>query len=241
MASNQQTRISVCMATFNGEKYILDQLLSIIKQLEPLDEIIISDDSSTDGTIDIIKSIGDSRIKLIEDQKFHSAIFNFENALKHASNDLIFLSDQDDLWVENKVKVMKEALANYDMVVCDCSIIDENNNVLEKSYFNLVNSAPGIIRNLRKNTYFGCCMAFKIEVLRKALPFPKDIPMHDIWLGFISDIYFSAVFLAEPLTFYRKHSSNASIASAVVSNLSLITKLKFRINILKYFPTLLFR
>lgn len=94
------------MTTYNGEKYISVQLDSILKQLSENDEVIISDDSSTDRTVDVIKNFKDKRIKLYEDNHFHSPIFNFENALEKASGDIIFLSDQDDVWLDNKVKIM---------------------------------------------------------------------------------------------------------------------------------------
>lgn len=234
-------RISVCMATYNGEKFIEAQIKSILHQLKDEDEIIISDDSSTDRTLDIVRSFDDSRIKIFANQKFANPIFNFENALKLAKGQVIFLSDQDDLWHPEKVSKMLNVLHDADTVICDCSIIDETGTELVKSYFDLVKSSPGILHNLKKNTYFGCCMAFKREVLNKALPFPKQIPMHDIWLGFVSDVFFKSVFLNECLTYYRKHSNNASIASDVVSNLNIMTKLKFRINIIRYLPNLFFR
>ncbi|MDE5758415.1 MAG: glycosyltransferase, partial [Allobaculum sp.] len=91
--------ISVCIATYNGERYIETQIRSILDQLNEDDEIIISDDSSTDRTLDIIRSLNDSRIKLFAGNKFHSRTFNFENALKQATGDFIFLSDQDDIWL----------------------------------------------------------------------------------------------------------------------------------------------
>lgn len=234
-------KISVCIATYNGEKYIQEQLDSILDQLGPADEVIISDDSSTDGTLSIVGSFNDKRIKIFANQTFRNPILNFENALKHAQGDIIFLSDQDDIWADQKVKKMVDAMTHADMVVCDCCFINDDNKVILDSYFALVKSRPGVLRNLRKNTYFGCCMAFKREILKKALPFPKDIPMHDIWLGFIGDLFYKPVFLNETLTNYRKHDNNVSIASDVVSNLGLITKLKFRLNILKYVPALMFR
>ncbi|RZK40533.1 MAG: glycosyltransferase family 2 protein [Pedobacter sp.] len=235
------TKISVCMATYNGAKFIQNQIDSIIKQLGKDDEIIISDDSSTDNTIEIIQSFKDDRIKLFPNQKFRSPITNFENALQLATGEIIFLADQDDIWHDSKVEKMAAALENADMAVCDCSFIDDNNKITLDSYFKLVSSSSGVIRNLKKNTYFGCCMAFRKRILKKAIPFPKDIPMHDIWLGFVSDLCFKSVFINESLTYYRKHNNNASIASDVISNLSLLTKLKFRYNVVKYLPVLLLR
>lgn len=233
--------ISVCIATYNGEKYIFQQLESILSQIGDSDEIIISDDSSSDRTLEIVKSFEDQRIKIFENQTFKNPIFNFENALIHSKGEFIFLSDQDDIWQEQKVEKMLLSLQDADMVLSDCSFIDAENRVILDSYFKLVKSGPGVLRNLRKNSYFGCCMGFRRKILKKALPFPKDIPMHDIWLGFVSDLFFRVVFLDEKLTLYRKHSNNASIASDVVSNLNLYTKLKFRVNTVKYIPALILR
>lgn len=233
--------ISVCIATYNGERFIKDQLMSILHQLGPADEIIISDDSSTDNTLQIIDSLNDKRIKVFKGQVFGSPIFNFEHALSKATKDYIFLSDQDDLWVEGKVKAMHQALQQFDVVVSDHSVIDNQGRLLVPSYFEKVRSAPGIWHNMKKNTYYGCCMAFRKEVLFKALPFPSDIPMHDIWLGFVADVYFKSLFINHPYTLYRKHEHNASTASDFESNSSLISKISNRLNYLKYFPLLLRR
>ncbi len=234
-------RISVCIATYNGANFLNQQMESILSQIGSNDEIIISDDSSTDDTIKLLKNFKDRRIIIFENQKFGNPIFNFENAINHATGNYIFMSDQDDIWHEDKVKVMVEALDKSDLVICDCSIIDSEGRVLIQSYFDLVGSGSGIIKNLRKNTYFGCCMAFRKRLLTKALPFPKDIPMHDIWLGFVADVFFKSTFIPQKLTLYRKHDNNVSIASDVTSNLSLLTKLKFRFNLIKYLPILLLR
>ncbi len=234
-------RISVCIATYNGEKYIKQQLESILSQLGPEDEVIISDDSSTDQTISVVKSFGDKRIKIFEGQQFKNPIFNFEHAFSKAKNEYIFISDQDDLWVEGKVKTMMEALGHADMVVSDHSVIDEDGNILIPSYFKVVRSAGGVWHNMKKNTYYGCCMAFKRKVLFKALPFPKDIPMHDIWLGFVADVFFKSTFIDYPYTQYRKHTQNVSTASDFESPASFITKINNRLNYLKYFPLLLSR
>lgn len=233
--------VSVCIATYNGEKFILQQLQSILAQLAEYDEVIISDDSSTDQTLAIIYSLNDSRIKVFPGQTFRSPIKNFEFALQQASHDYIFLSDQDDIWVEGRVDAMMKVLETADMVVCDHSVIDEQGNILMPSYFELVPSRPGLLHNLKKNTYYGCCMAFRRRVLEKAFPFPKDVPLHDIWLGFVSEIYFKTIFLDYPYTLYRKHANNATTGTEIKSSNSLLKKLQIRYNTVKYLPTLLFR
>lgn len=205
--------ISVCMPTYNGEKYIKEQLDSILCQLSQDDEVIISDDSSTDRTIEIIKSYNDARIKLLEDNHFKSPIYNLENALKQAKGDYIFLADQDDVWYPNKVAVVLNYLQEYDCVVSDATVVDSDMNVIHDSFMKLNHSKKGLIRNLIKNGFLGCCMAFSKNILDKALPFPNPIPMHDTWIGLVSEKYGKTHFLKEPLIYYRRHGDNASPTS----------------------------
>lgn len=236
-------RVSVCIATYNGAQFIKQQLDSILTQLSRDDEVIISDDSSDDNTIDIIKSFNDNRIKLFENQKFRNHVRNFEFALKQASNPIIFLSDQDDVWVLGKVDIMKKELENYDIVVCDHSVIDEKGTILLKSYFNhfTFRSKPGFFRNLFRHSFSGCCMAFKKTVLLKCLPFPKDIDYHDLWIGMVGNIFFKVRFINQPLTLYRKHSDNVSFGTELKSKNSLSIKIKMRWNVIKYLPFLIRR
>ena len=219
--------ISVCMATYNGEKYIRDQLQSILTQLSENDEVIISDDSSTDQTINIIQDLNDDRIILLENQKFNSPIYNFENALKFASGDIIFLSDQDDIWKAGKVKIMKNYIKNYNLVLSDAEIIDGEGRILEESFYKINRSKGGIIRNIVKNSYLGCTMAFNRKILNKILPFPKDLPMHDWWIGLISEMYGKVYFLEDKLISYRRHENNATKTGSK-SNYNLFQKIKFR-------------
>ena len=127
--------ISVCMATYNGAKFIREQLKSILLQLSLEDEVIISDDSSTDNTIEIIKSFHDHRIQLFEKNTIHSPIYNLENALKHARDEYIFLSDQDDRWKENKIAVCMESLKTNNLVVHNAEIINGEGNLLFPSFY----------------------------------------------------------------------------------------------------------
>lgn len=228
----KMTDVSVCIATYNGEKYIAKQLESILSQDLPVDEIIISDDSSTDRTVDIIKSYSDIRITLLENNKFRSPIFNFENALKYATGAVFFLSDQDDIWLPSKVRVLREYLRHYDLVISDASLIDASCCVVEDSFYKLRSSGSGFLKNLYSNTYLGCCMAFNRKVLEKALPFPTNIPMHDMWLGMIAEIFGKTLFCSETLVYYRRHSSNASPAAIGTSCYNIIDMISFRYNLL---------
>ena len=229
--------ISVCVTTFNGEKYIGEQLDSILSQIGMNDEVIISDDSSVDNTIDIIESFNDSRIKLLKNNKYYNPIYNFENALKKATGDYIFLSDQDDIWMNNKKLEMINLLKDCDCVVSDAIVIDSNNNIINKSFFELNKSKSGLINNIIKNGYLGCCMAFKRKILEKALPFPKQIPMHDMWIGVIAEKYGSVLFYNKPLIYYRRHGNNHS-STAEKSQYSIFKKIRNRFylicNLIKY-------
>ena len=224
--------ISVCIATYNGEKYIKNQLDSILAQLDTNDEIIISDDSSTDKTVKIIKSFNDNRIVLYENQKFKSPIFNFENSLYYASGDYIFLSDQDDIWVPNKVEIMKKYLLSYDLVLSDTDIIDSHGNIQKKSFYQMNGSKKGLLSNLIKNSYLGCTMAFNQNILQRSLPFPKDIPMHDWWIGLIGELYGKTHFIDKKLIYYRRHGNNASPAGEK-SHYTLLKKILFRTIMIK--------
>ena len=205
-------KISVCMAAYNGEMYIREQIESILKQLKANDELIISDDNSSDKTSDIIREINDPRIKFIINNGEKGYTKNFENALKKSSGDIIFLSDQDDVWVDNKVEIMLKHLENADMVVSNAKIVDSQLQVINDSHFLLHNVKKGFWNNFLKTRYIGACMAFKRSVLDKALPFPKHQKYcaHDYWLTIVSEAFFRISLVYEPLLLYRRHDNNAS-------------------------------
>lgn len=204
--------ISVCMATYNGEKYIKMQINSILKQLNEEDELIISDDLSTDNTIKYIKEINDKRIKLFFHEENHGYTKNFENALKHAKGDYIFLSDQDDEWTEDKVAITLEELKKYNFVVSDCITINEEDLIIDESRFKTFSIKKGFIRNMIKTRYLGCCMAFDRNVLNAVLPFPKNEKLveHDVWIALVSERYFKVGLIDKPLIYYRRHGNNTS-------------------------------
>ena len=127
--------ISVAMATYNGEKYIKEQLESILRQLNVNDEVVISDDGSTDNTIKIVNDFKDSRIKIICGPK-KGIIKNFENAIKNCTGKYIFLSDQDDIWLDNKVnEVLNCFKSDITCVLHDAKIVDTNLNAIDDSFF----------------------------------------------------------------------------------------------------------
>ncbi len=223
-------KVSVCMATYNGENFIKEQLNSILKQLSSSDELIISDDGSTDRTIPIIESYRDERILLLHSEH-KNLIFNFENALEHATGEIIFLSDQDDVWFDHKVEKCKDYLRKYSLVFSNAAMFYGENRTESELFFSDAKKKTGLLSNLISVKFLGATLAFKKSVLKKALPFPRNLAMHDIWLGLIAETTASTYFINEPLIYYRRHGNTASTAGGKSEN-SLLTKIKIRWNLL---------
>ena len=225
-------KISVCLATYNGAKYLKEQVDSILVQLTIDDELVVSDDYSTDSTVDILKSYNDSRIKIYFNSIRKGVVGNFENAISNAKGDIIILSDQDDIWLPNKVKTCIEGLQSYDLVITDCRVVDSNLNVIHNSFFKILNSGKGFWKNFRHNTYIGACIAFKRDCLRYILPFPNALPVfHDSWIASLVEIKGSVSFIPECCMLYRRHGNNASMTSTK-SSLPLWMQFKYRLHFL---------
>ena len=206
-------KISVCMASYNGSKFIKNQITSILSQLDKSDQLVVSDDCSSDDTIIIIESFKDSRIKLIKNKYNIGVVANFESALKVANGDIICLSDQDDEWLDNKVSFIRNFFIsnNIDMVVHDAKIM-KGGNIVTNSLFEQIGSSGGLFKNIYSNSYTGCCMAFRRSILKKILPIPnKKGIFHDAWIGILTKFYrFRVIFIATPLIVYNRHEANVS-------------------------------
>ncbi|WP_243370831.1 glycosyltransferase family 2 protein [Geotalea sp. SG265] len=205
-------KISVCMATHNGERFISRQLETILYQLGPEDELIISDDSSTDSTVAIIKVLSDPRIRLSESNTFYNATFNFEHALEQATGDIIVLADQDDVWIDNKIALIRETfdrqLKRPYLIALDGYVVDEAENITHDSIFQVINAGRGFWKNIYNNRYMGCCLAFSRDLLAVALPFPRRIPMHDMWLGQLCELVGETEFVPVKTIMYRRHGAS---------------------------------
>lgn len=233
--------ISVCMATYNGQKYIYEQLESILKQLKNNDEIIISDNESSDKTLEIIRSFNDQRIKILSFKKskfffsFHNKIHyaisrNFENAISQSSGEYIFLADQDDIWVANKIETMLFYLKSCNVIMHDCVVINEAGEVIADSFFEMLKSRTGFIRNILFPTYHGCCIGFSSKILKNILPFPRHLIMHDAWIGLLNDFFHKVQFINDKLIIYRKNSQSASGESLISKN-SMLFKIYYRLEL----------
>lgn len=209
--------ISVVLAAYHGERYIQKQLESVVGQLRQEDELVVSidDASPTDQTWAIVQAFAASHreVKIVcLKGPNQGVISNFEYGLSQAQNPLVLLCDQDDVWLDNKVEVIRKAFQKNEKLmglVHDCALCDEKLEIIEPSFFAFHHSKNGLISNLVRNSCIGCCMAIRKEVINASLPFPK-IPMHDQFLGLQAMRLGEVLFLPEVLSLYRRHDQNLS-------------------------------
>lgn len=231
--------ITVCMAAYNGENYIEKQLQSILSQIGLDDNVIIVNDCSTDQTLEIVHQIKDPRITVVNNEVNIGVIKSFEKSIAHASGEIIFLSDQDDIWISGKVdEIVNVFKKNKDVTIIatDAMFIDEQGKVIGESFFTTMGKfRSGWLQTLIKNRYLGCTLAFRKEMTEYILPFPDNIPIHDTWIGMVNDIYGKSYYIDKPLIQYRRHSSNVTS----MKGSTIWTALKYRLNLLKSMTTLL--
>lgn len=204
--------ISVALASCDGERWIQDQVESILSQLGPDDELVVADASSTDRTLEILAAVSDSRLRILRDLPRGDIPGSFERALVECRGDVLFLSDQDDVWLPGKVELCLRTLeaTGASLVVHDARIVDEVGRVVAESFMDLRRFRPGFFRNLWKPGYLGCALAFRRELLALALPFPKNLPMHDWWLGLLAEGLAGVEMVRTPLILHRRHGGNAN-------------------------------
>ena len=206
-------KISIAMATYNGAKYLPAQLDSFLAQTRLPDELIITDDGSTDDTLDIIKRFAETApFPVIYSQNEQNLGFagNFNVALQKTTGDVVFLSDQDDVWFQEKLSVITNVFErNRDVMVVinDAKIVDGalNDTGLTKL---------GQVRSLGlPDTSFvtGCCSALRSRFLSALQPLPDHgLFVHDTWLHALANRLEVRILLETPMQQYRRHASNAS-------------------------------
>ena len=230
--------ISVCVTTYNGSAYIEAQLRSILVQLSKGDEVIVSDDGSTDGTLEIIRGLKDKRIRILN-QPHIGVTRNFYAALDQAKGEYIFLADQDDVWLENKVSRCVELLQESDLVVTDAKVTDSELHVVEESLFAVLKSREGLWKNWFACTFYGSTMAFRRKVLEAARPYPSPAMIaHDWWLGMVAEMMGKVCFVPEPYVLYRRHAGTMTQVNRkpflTRSSRPLLVKVRARVHMLYY-------
>ncbi|MDA8920547.1 glycosyltransferase [Porticoccaceae bacterium] len=227
-------KLSVLLASYNGERFIAEQISSILDQLLSEDQLIISDDGSTDRTREIVSSFNDARMTILEGPR-EGINANFINAYEHASGDAVLFSDQDDIWLPGRAQLYRDRLVLYDFVICDAEIIDEQGQMLDRSYFQKNRTPKTFFGNSLRCRTLGCCIGFRREVIGEQLNIYRDydtLPF-DYSLTLLSLFYFKVYFSKEPYHQYRRHNTNYS-AGGEKSKSTFWRMATFRIRVLIY-------
>lgn len=213
---NKKITISVVMATYNGETYLTEQIDSILQQKKQPIEIIVIDDCSTDKTWEILSlySKRDNNIKIYKNKQNIGVNGTFLAALKKATGDLIFIADQDDIWLTDKIEKMYKAWDGSNLICSDAIIVDKNKNILHKSeleYFKM-NKEISMINPfyfIFSNSISGHNVALTKRFLEDVTPFPEKI-MYDQWLAIVAHYNTTLQIVQDPLCLHRMHDNNTN-------------------------------
>jgi len=220
--------ISVLLAAHCGEKYIAAQIASILPQLDDEDELLVGDDSpeSHTETREIVLSFGDRRIRHMQGPRQGSTIKNVEFLLGQARGDILVLSDQDDVWLPGKLERTRELLHDAKPAVLVHSAMLTDEALRETGEVQA--PRPGVLRNLIRNSYTGCCMAFTRALLPYIMPFPEGIPMHDQWIGLRAERFGTVHVIGEPFILHRRHGDTQTGRGSTLQQ-----KIQWRWNMLR--------
>lgn len=213
-------KIDILMATYNGERYLKEQIESILKQTYTNFRLIISDDCSTDNTKQILEEYRkkDSRIEVYYQTENLKNTRNFEFLLSKVENELYGLADQDDIWLPTKIEKSIHELEKKqaDLVFCDLVLVDETGKEIGKSFWKEKGFYKKIKKDknyegLRLNNYVtGCTIVGKKEMLKQILPIPQNNKylIHDYWIAIVTSLKGKIAYIEEPLMKYRQHGNN---------------------------------
>jgi len=212
--------ITVCLATYNGEKYLKEQIESLLNQTYKEFQILALDDCSTDSTINILKFYN---IKTLEIEKNNGPSSSFSTLLSHALNDTknhyFMFCDQDDIWEKDKIekeyKLMKEQESLYPntplLIHTDLTVVNENLEKISDSFIKYQNLNPSqtkLNKLLLQNIITGCTIMINRELALLSSPFPKEVIMHDWWIALVATTFGRIFYLPEATIKYRQHNSN---------------------------------
>ncbi|WP_115726962.1 glycosyltransferase family 2 protein [Actinomyces culturomici] len=218
--NQQHARISVALCTYEGERFIEEQVASILAQTRRVDEIVLGDDSPTDGTVDLVRAaLEGSGIDLVvrRHRPGLGVRGNFSDAIAATTGDAVLLCDQDDVWEPNKVEALLAALEEVELVHTDAILIDSAGAPLGTTLLSALRVSEWEKRNLergdalavllKRNLVTGATTAARGDFARAAMPVP-DGWIHDEWLALLAALDHSLRLLPEPLTRYRQHENN---------------------------------
>lgn len=218
-------RVSVAMCTYNGTRFLPQQLQSILEQSEPPDEVVVCDDGSTDGTVGLLREFAASApfpVEVHENPEKLGAVGNFVRCLELCRGEILVLSDQDDLWFPYRVAETRAAFAadpEITFAFSDAPLIDDKDRDLGRTLYStaaVLGSDRRILEQGRALTpvihrwglVYGCTLALRARFLRSALPVP-DFWGHDTWIAFVLSGLGPSVRMSRPVTHYRQHDLQA--------------------------------
>jgi len=213
--------MSVALCTFNGARYLEEQLASILGQGRPPDEMVVCDDGSVDRTIDLLKDFAKSAgfpVQILVNPTRLGFTKNFEKAIRLCRGDIVVLSDQDDCWYQTRLAVLEHAFINnpaQGLIFSDADIVDQDSRQVGKRYWetcglnekrrNQIKNGRALDVLLKHNVVCGAMAAFRSSLCAIVLPIP-EITVHDMWIAVIASIVSEIGILPEPTIKYRKHS-----------------------------------
>ncbi|MDD2793716.1 MAG: glycosyltransferase family 2 protein [Sediminibacterium sp.] len=217
---NNHPLVSIVIATYNGERFLEKQLNSILQQTYPNIEVVVVDDCSTDGTQALLRGYEARypQVHVYVNEQNLGYVKNFEKGMLLAKGNYIAPSDQDDIWLPEKISVLMEAIGEYDIVYCNSALMDDADQLVGRQLsdvkqlfdFNdpimyaIGNSAPGHAMILQRKTVL------------ESVPLPEMIP-HDHWLSFVATFHKGLHFVDRPLVHYRQHDANVFGAAKLKS------------------------
>lgn len=213
-------KIDILMATYNGEKYLKEQIESILNQTYTDFNLLICDDCSSDNTIQILEEYSrkDSRIQIFSNETNQGVVKNFENLLNKVKCNYYMFADQDDVWKNDKIEksVKKIEETQSDLVFCDLEVVDSKLNLINSSYW----KQKGFYKRITKHNGFdalylnnyvtGCTIIARSSRIKDILPLPKNAKylIHDYWIALMSSNYGHIDYIDEALIKYRQHENN---------------------------------
>ena len=211
-----EDRVTVLIPVYNGRNFLQQQLDSILA--DPLvDRVLICDDASNDGTAELLESIcTTSRVRFYRNNSNLGVIRTVESLLHRVETEYFALADQDDVWMENRIRHFIEMLDTSDawLVYSDLTVVDERLSVIHRSRWQLSNQKPlrgGAVESMIvKSPVNGCTIVASSKLLRVALPFPRKIPMHDTWLATVAAALGKLEYIRTATVLYRQHGNNES-------------------------------
>jgi len=225
MATGPEAAQAVCilLATYNGERFLAEQLDSLMKQTYQNWKVLIHDDCSTDKTPEIIARYAKrypDNIELLDDKKCcGGARNNFAHLLEHARGEYIMFCDQDDVWKPDKIELTMKKMAELDqtfpdealLVHTDLEVADEQLHIINNSLWHFQNLIPqqrSLNNLLIQNNITGCSVMINRKLVRFSLPIPEGAMMHDWWIALVAASFGKIAYVDKATLLYRQHINN---------------------------------